>query len=260
MRNFFGVRIRSRQTNRSGDMEPTSRRDPIGRKAVMFALLGACILASACSHDQTTWSAEAKSQDGKWVAKARKVENGGFGTGSTETLVYLEPTTNAKASQLIVAFSHDVSSSAHGGTINLVMKWINSSHLDLVFDGHAKIDFQVAKYGVVEISVRDTSSVDVLSPDGHWFASGRIARSFGAGTPCEQTDVYLKRSEDASLPEKVLALCHDAAASRAGTVHLGMKWLTPLHLDVTYDGHAHVDFVAPKYSGIEISVRAVSGE
>jgi len=44
-----------------------------------------------------------------------------------------------------------------GGTINLKMKWLDSSHLEVTYDGHADLDFEVAGYGGVDISVRNVS-------------------------------------------------------------------------------------------------------
>ncbi|HYW97725.1 MAG TPA: hypothetical protein VE822_01330 [Candidatus Elarobacter sp.] len=39
-----------------------------------------------------------------------------------------------------------------------------------------------------------------------------------------------------------------------------MKWVTPSHLDVTYDRHPNLYFQVVKYSGINISVRDLSSE
>jgi hypothetical protein len=40
-----------------------------------------------------------------------------------------------------------------------------------------------------------------------------------------------------------------------------MKWASPSHLEVTYDGRAaSLEFQAVKSNGVEISVRDVSGE
>jgi hypothetical protein len=39
-----------------------------------------------------------------------------------------------------------------------------------------------------------------------------------------------------------------------------MKWATPAHLEVMYDGHADIGFQVVKYAGIDISVRNVSAQ
>jgi hypothetical protein len=37
-----------------------------------------------------------------------------------------------------------------------------------------------------------------------------------------------------------------------------MKWLTPTHVEVTYDGRGNLDFQVVKYGGVAISVRDLS--
>jgi hypothetical protein len=37
-----------------------------------------------------------------------------------------------------------------------------------------------------------------------------------------------------------------------------MIWVTPSHLDVTYDGHATVDLQVVKYGDVDISLRDLS--
>ena len=229
------------------------------RKAISLIIMGVCVLGCGCQDVETTWLVDARSPDGRWLATARRVENGGFGTGATQTMVYLKRINDPKPPEAVLSFWHDASpASQPGGTIHLTMKWETPSHLDVTYDGHASLGFQVVKYGGIDISVRDLSSVEARSPDGHWLASGRTARWFGAGTPGEETNVYLKRTNDSQPPERVLGFSHDATASRSGTINLAMKWATPSHLEVMYDGHATLDFQVAKYGGIDISVRDLS--
>jgi hypothetical protein len=49
-------------------------------------------------------------------------------------------------------------------------------------------------------------------------------------------------------------------ANAGGTIHLTMKWLSPSHLDVSYDGTATVDFQVVKFAGVDISLRDASKE
>jgi hypothetical protein len=51
-----------------------------------------------------------------------------------------------------------------GGTINLTMKWVSPSHLDVTYNGHATLRFQVFKYAGVVISVRDLSTETISTP------------------------------------------------------------------------------------------------
>ncbi len=46
-----------------------------------------------------------------------------------------------------------------GGTINLTMKWVTPSHMDVAYNGRAgDLDFQVVKIAGIDISVQDLSS------------------------------------------------------------------------------------------------------
>ena len=231
----------------------TGRRHAV-RKALLLATFGACVLGVGCNGEgDMIWSAEARSPDGSWIASASTVENGGFGTGSIQTLVYLKRTSVSTPPEAILSFFHDASPG--GRTIHLTMNWKTPSHLEVTYDGHANLGFQVAKYAGIDISVRDLSSSEVVSPDGRWLASARTTRWFGPGTPGEETNVYLKRASDPHPPERVLGFGHDAAASQAGTVHLTLKWVTPTHLEAVYDGHAAIDYQVVKHDGIDISVQ-----
>jgi hypothetical protein len=49
-------------------------------------------------------------------------------------------------------------------------------------------------------------------------------------------------------------------ANAGGTIDLTMKWVTPSHLQVTYDGHADLYFQAVRYAGINVSVQDLSSE
>jgi hypothetical protein len=52
----------------------------------------------------------------------------------------------------------------------------------------------------------------------------------------------------------------DNVANAGGTINLQMKWLTPLHLDVTYSGHPELNFQAVKLWGADISLRNVASD
>ena len=56
------------------------------RKSVLLLVGGACVLASGCKAPPT-WSAEARSPDGKMIATAKTFERSGFGTGWVQTTV-----------------------------------------------------------------------------------------------------------------------------------------------------------------------------
>jgi hypothetical protein len=82
--------------------------------------------------------------------------------------------------------------------------------------------------------------------------------------------VYLKQSNLWRRPTEVVSFfCEgpvprpyvlDNSANAGGTINLKMEWATPSHLEVTYSGQADLYFQVFRYSGIEISVRDVSGK
>jgi hypothetical protein len=74
------------------------------------------------------------------------------------------------------------------------------------------------------------------------------------------TGVYLKPIKDSGPPIEVLGFeFHSAYASQTAVVD--MKWISPSHLEVGYNGqNAILNFQAVKYDGIEISVRDLSKE
>jgi hypothetical protein len=52
----------------------------------------------------------------------------------------------------------------------------------------------------------------------------------------------------------------DNVANAGGTIDLKMKWSSPTHLEVTYNGHnATLNFEAVRYQRINISVQDLSG-
>jgi hypothetical protein len=81
--------------------------------------------------------------------------------------------------------------------------------------------------------------------------------------------VYLKQTNRSEPPMEVLGLsCQGPAprpyvldkANAVGTINLTMKWLTPSHLEVTYDSHPDLYFQVVKFGGIDISALDLSSE
>src|SRR5437867_9774179 len=91
---------------------------------------------------QPTWSAEARSPDGKMIATASTFEQSGFGTGWVQTTVYLNWTAGSQPKMLILAFSKGPS--APGG-MSVEMKWLSPTHLELTYKGKRPLDFQAVK-------------------------------------------------------------------------------------------------------------------
>lgn len=128
-------------------------------KVIWLLPLVVFVIVIGCGPSGTIWSAEARSPDGRWLASAETVQAGGFGTGITTTDVKMKWTKGSDRPETILVFIHDPKSVPD--TIHLSMNWIAPSHLEVAYDGHPRIDFQVVKYGDVDISLRDLS----VAPD-----------------------------------------------------------------------------------------------
>lgn len=126
---------------------------PMAIVVILLFTLGACAFTSGC-RASPTWSAEARSPDGKLVATAKTYTQSGFGTGWVQTTVYLNWTTGSQPPMLILAFSEGPSSS---GGMDVGMKWLGPTHLELTYRGQRPLDFQAVRSNGVNISVRDPS-------------------------------------------------------------------------------------------------------
>jgi hypothetical protein len=100
-------------------------------------------------------------------------------------------------------------------------------------------------------------SQGVRSPDGHWLATAATKQWSGPGNAYVATIVYLEGIDGSQPPAEVLGFSNDSAYP-AGITNVKMEWITPNHLNVTYGGHATLDFQAIKCAGIDISVRDAS--
>lgn len=129
----------------------------IGKIGTAF-VVGICLLAAlGCGGEDEIWTANAPSPDGRWLATASTLETSGFGTGSIQTDVFLKWSKGSDSPEHILGFVHDGRSGSK--TINLSMNWVAPMHLDVTYDGHATVDFQVVRLGDVDISLRDLSKV-----------------------------------------------------------------------------------------------------
>jgi hypothetical protein len=117
-------------------------------------IVGVCVLLSACrDNPTTTWSAEAPSPDGRWIASARTDQYSGPGNAGLYTTVELRRTNGPKNPMEILVLDQQET-----GEITLKMNWLTSSHLELAYTKHPSLDFQAVKCAGIDISVRDLSS------------------------------------------------------------------------------------------------------
>jgi len=140
------------------------------RRSISLVVLGICLVGAGCQDVATTWSTEATSPDGRWVAVARSQQWGGPGTAYDATTVYLRLTKSGQhpivdflfpdpfCQRQVLVFSQEYA------TINLTMKWVSPTHLDVAYGPSSRpgdqvsIVFQVVKCAGVDISVRELSS------------------------------------------------------------------------------------------------------
>lgn len=134
---------------------------------VAYTLLISSLLVSFCMitgcKPETIWSAESRSPDGLWIASYQTNKFSGPGNNSVETLVYLRRTSGNKEPIQILLFEHD--QNARFNTINLRMKWLSPSHLEVTFNNSPTIDFQAIKCAGIDISVQDFSGDPRYAPE-----------------------------------------------------------------------------------------------
>jgi hypothetical protein len=131
---------------------------PAISSAIWLVLIGVCVLGAGCHNVATTWSAEARSPDGLWLATAQSQQVGGPGTAYDGTSVYLTRINGSQPPTQVLGFSHQFA------TMNLKMEWVTPTHLEVSYGAsarpgdHVNLGFEVVKYGGIDISVRDLST------------------------------------------------------------------------------------------------------
>jgi hypothetical protein len=97
-----------------------------------------------------------------------------------------------------------------------------------------------------------TCSMKSRSPDGKMIATAEVFANGGFASPGPATMlVYLKGTAGSQKAMLVLGL----SEGPADTMRVSMAWLSPTHLELTYEGQHNIDFQAIKYAGVDISVR-----
>ena len=148
------VKDQERTVRKIGDRVRSQRRMPRYFRA--WFLVAACGMVLGCRDVATIWSAEARSPDGNWTARARTDQYGGPGTAFVGTSVYLYWINGSKPPVLILGLSNE--SAYPNGITSVKMNWLTPSKLELAYQGHASIDFEAIKCAGIDISVRDLSS------------------------------------------------------------------------------------------------------
>jgi hypothetical protein len=137
-----------------------------GRVVTAVLLYIACgFFDSGCvsKEDLTVWKAQVASPDGSLLASADTVQNGGFGAAGVDTSVYLSGAGNSSPPVPVLGFSCDgpvprpykLDNIANkGGTIDLTMKWITSSHLHVTYRGQPDLYLQTVRSGGIDITLQ----------------------------------------------------------------------------------------------------------
>jgi hypothetical protein len=133
------------------------------RNGIPLLVITACLLLFGCQDVGTTWSAQARSPDGQWVAIARSQQWGGPGTAADGTTVYLKRLRVSQAPIEILEFSQQ------SARISLKMEWLTPTHLEVTYGPESpgddiNLDFQVVKIAGIDISVRSLSNPSAKAP------------------------------------------------------------------------------------------------
>jgi hypothetical protein len=129
---------------------------------------GLAVAVSGCvsRDDLTVWKAAVPSPDQEWIASADTVQNGGFGSASITTSVYLQKARDPGPPVTVLALScqgpmprpYVLDNVANaGGSIHLSMRWLDGSHLRVTYDSHPSVILHVAQVHDISVSVADLS-------------------------------------------------------------------------------------------------------
>jgi hypothetical protein len=119
-------------------------------------MCGFCLLITSCKNTERTWSAQTKSPDGRYVVTAETLRPGGWGTGApAQTTVDLNYTSGHQSSSEILTF---VDGSDEPDGMNVTIKWLSPTQLELSYKGHPTIEFQAVKCRGIDVSTREADT------------------------------------------------------------------------------------------------------
>lgn len=101
-------------------------------------------------------------------------------------------------------------------------------------------------------------TAEAQSPDGKMIATARTFENGGFGTDFTATTVDLNFTKGKQSPMEILAFSNGPAGPDG--MKVGMNWLSPTHLELTYKGARPIDFQAVRYYGVDITVRDVASQ
>jgi len=95
----------------------------------------------------------------------------------------------------------------------------------------------------------------VKSPDGKLIATAETLEPGGWGTGAPP-ETYVDLNWTSGSQEPTVVFSFNDGPNDLGGMNVGMHWLTPRHLELTYKGNPTIDFQAVKWGEVEISARA----
>jgi hypothetical protein len=144
-----------------------------------IAALIVCLLGFGCTRrdDLIVWKADAPSPDGRWLATADTVQNGGFGSGDIFTTVHLRNTQGKRFSADVLGIDSQGpiphpyvldNVANRGGSINLTITWASPSRLTIGYTSKAGtiVTLQMVKYAGIDIIV-DAAAEKSSGVDSH---------------------------------------------------------------------------------------------
>ncbi len=127
-------------------------------------IFAAFALLNGCRSNLTVWRTELLSPDKAWLAVAHTDQNGGFGSAYVDTVVSLKKldgsVNRGKPFDVLeypdggpIRKSYVLSDENAGGGVNLQMKWLSASHLEINYSGNIDPDLQVVRFAGVDITL-----------------------------------------------------------------------------------------------------------
>jgi hypothetical protein len=121
-----------------------------GGSAFSLVLIGLSLFEVGCGKNPiTTWSAEAKSPDGNWLAMARSQQWSGPGNAYDATTVTLKQAGGTQPPIEILEFEQNRT------RMDLNMTWISPTHLNVEYGSDVRVLFQAVRaFGEIEITTQ----------------------------------------------------------------------------------------------------------
>lgn len=134
------------------------------RWKMLLSIFVAGMIVSGCRYDPVVWRTELRSPDNAWVAIAHTDQYGGFGSAYVDTVVSLkrfDGTWNRGKPFDILAYpnggpirkTYVLSDENAGGGVNLKMKWLSATQLEIDYSGNINPGLQVCRFGGVDITL-----------------------------------------------------------------------------------------------------------